>query len=274
MPGWGVFGQPHIHPDGTAVVFWGGVSGMPRVWLYETGTQSARALTKIDVGSFEPSFDSSGKRIVFAADVPDAVAPETPTTRTVWQRTFSNLFVMTLDGGALQQITRGNFQDSRPAFSPDGKHVVFLSNRTGNRGGLYVVATDGSTAPRPVINDSGFGRPWFSPDGNYIYAHYYGVAPFVPSEHIRIWRLPVTGGSKEVITPDNLPNSQGGFADYDGVHLWFHSAPRGALRFNLRSGELAPIVAPGFRSIWHVTRSRNGVIAFDSDEVPQESNRR
>lgn len=265
MPLWGPFGQPHIHPDGTAVVFWGGVTDRPRVWLYEFGIGEARPVTSAHVGSFEPSFDWQGRRIAFAADVIPSEPIATPPAGGSWRRSNSNLFVATTGGANPHQITSGSFQDARPAFSPDGREIVFLSNRDGKGRGLYIVSADGSGEPRRVLPEYGVARPWFSPDGRFIYFTFYGTD--VAEEHIRVWRVPAGGGPKEPITPDNLPNSQGTFVDFDSVHLWFHSAPRGAFRFNLQTRELVPMTPPGFSAAWHVSRSRNGIVAFDSDQL-------
>ena len=40
----------------------------------------------------------------------------------------SNIYVMNSDGSELRQITFGNYQDQRPAFSPDSKTIVFVSD--------------------------------------------------------------------------------------------------------------------------------------------------
>ena len=135
----GPFTQADIHPEGTAAVFWGGFDARPRVWLYDFAMKSARPLTADNVGSLEPSFDWQGRRIVFAADIATASAAEISAGPGSWRRSNMNLFVMDADGSNLRQVTEGAFQDSRPAFSPDGTMIVFLSNRDGSNRQLYVV---------------------------------------------------------------------------------------------------------------------------------------
>ena len=266
MPSWGPFGQPHIHPDGTAVVFWGGVTDRPRVWLYEFGIGEARPLTSADVGSFEPSFDWQGRRIAFAVDVIPSQPIATPPASGSWRRSNSNLFVSNARGANLRQITSGSFQDARPAFSPDGKEIVFLSNRDGRGeralhrlGRWFRGASPGSTRIRcretlvftrwqihllHVLRDGRRGRTYSSmadPGWRWSEGAYYAGQP---------------------------PQQPSTFVDFDGVHLWFHSAPRrGAFRFNLQTRELVPMTPPGFSAMWHVSRSRNGTIAFDSDQL-------
>jgi Tol biopolymer transport system component len=268
----GLFVQACVHPEGKGAVFWGGSEGRPRVWFFDFAAGTANPITRPDVGSVEPSFDWQGRRLVFASDSAasshlDLLAiAQSWKTRAYGYDTHLNLFVMDADGANVRQITRGPFQDSRPAFSPDGKTVAFLSNRGGGGDGLYLVRVDASAQPRRLLPEHGIGRPWFSSDGRSVYFFFTGV----PDEHRRICRVPVEGGPWEPITPDGLPRSHGSLADPDGIHLWFHSTTAGLtspFRFNLQTRELQRVMPPGFSTAGHVTRSRNGIITFDSREL-------
>lgn len=273
-PGGGFFAQASVHPQGKAAVFWGGADGRPRLWLADFASQQTRPITPPDVGSVEPSFDWEGQRIVYASDATAPTHLDLLRIAQAWRSGKAgdaydanlNLFVLDLNGGAPRQITRGPFKDSRPAFGPDGKTVVFLSNRGGDRGGLSVVPIDGSSPPRRLLNDGGIGRPWFSTDGTFVYVFFTGV----PDEQRRICRVPLAGGPWEPVTPDSFPRSHGSFADPDGVHVWFHSTKGGSVspyRFNVQTGEVVRMLPPGFTAAAHVTRSRNGVITFDSRQL-------
>ena len=44
----------------------------------------------------------------------------------------SLLWIVDAKGERLRQLTEGTFRDSAPAFSPDGKRIAFLSNRSGS----------------------------------------------------------------------------------------------------------------------------------------------
>ena len=259
----GPFTQASIHPAGTAVVFWGGLEARPRVWLYDFATSAARPLTAANVGSLEPSFDWQGRQIVFAADVAPASPDGLSAGPGSWRRSNMNIFIMDADGSKMRQLTEGAFQDSRPAFSPDGTKIVFLSNRGGGNRQLYVVPADRSALPRRLLPDSVIVRPWFSADGKFIYFTYANLQ--FKDEQIRIWRIPADGGGMEAVTPDGLPNSQGLFVDPDGLHLWFHSNGT-PYRFELGTRTLTRTMPPGFAGVGHLTRSRNGVITFDSTQ--------
>ena len=43
---------------------------------------------------------------------------------------FSDLYLLHLDDGRLEQLTRDRFEDLDPSFSPDGRSLVFASDRT------------------------------------------------------------------------------------------------------------------------------------------------
>ncbi|HVT43755.1 MAG TPA: protein kinase [Thermoanaerobaculia bacterium] len=81
-----------------------------------------------------------------------------------------NIFVVRSDGTQLRQLTDDEHKDRGPSWSPDGKTIVFYSNRNG-RYELWVINADGSGLEQLTETT---GRPyWFpvwSPDGGMILA--------------------------------------------------------------------------------------------------------
>lgn len=271
-PGRGLFVQAHVHPGGTSAVFWGGVAGRPQVWSYDFSARTVKPLTEATVGSVEPSYAWDGRRIAFASDSGTATHLDLRAIAESWKsRTYGyssnlNLFVADINGSNIKRITHGEFKDTRPSFSPDGRLIAFLSNRGGDGDALYVIQSDGSGSPRRVLAKSEVGRPWFSVDGRSIYFFFSSV----PDEHRRICRVPVAGGDWESVTPDGLPRSHGSFADLDGTHVWFHSTVGNVTtpyRFNLLTRELRSFMPPRFTTAGHITRARNNTFTFDSVEI-------
>ncbi|MBK8251098.1 MAG: PD40 domain-containing protein [Polyangiaceae bacterium] len=109
--------------------------GKLEIWTAGSDGQNARQVTKHGHASFAPTFLPDSRRIMFASDM-DAgppsrgkppnfdlymVDPEGPVTTT--------------GGPTVERITFAEEFDSFPMFSPDGKYIVFASNRMGEQPG-------------------------------------------------------------------------------------------------------------------------------------------
>lgn len=77
---------------------------------------------------------------------------------------FRRLWRTTFKGGAPEQLTSANASDMRPRVSPDGKQLVFISDRSG-KPQAWVMRLSGGE-PRQVTNlAGGVGAADWSPDG-------------------------------------------------------------------------------------------------------------
>jgi len=92
-------------------------------------------------------------------------------------RRRTHLYVFDVESKTTTQITSGDFDDSEPVWSPDGKSVAFVSNRTEEPDNNYntdiwVVAADnpdqGKTILQVTKNPGADSSPTWSPDGKSI----------------------------------------------------------------------------------------------------------
>lgn len=107
------------------------------------------------------------------------------------------------DGPNLKQLSKApkDAHDVDPAFSPDGKSILFTSTR-GGKAGVWRMGADGSKAERICDGDQG---EW-SPDGKRIV--------FRRKERIVIRDL--AGGKEKTISPKDWPHCSGPSWSPDG----------------------------------------------------------
>ena len=63
------------------------------------------------------------------------------------------IFVMNPDGTNLSNISNNAFDDTHPSWSPDGRRILFFSNRAGSTD-VYSMDADGSNVTRLTTNAS------------------------------------------------------------------------------------------------------------------------
>jgi Tol biopolymer transport system component/imidazolonepropionase-like amidohydrolase len=96
-----------------------------------------------------------------------------PDGRTILFDVLGDLYTLPMEGGAATRIMGGLSFESQPTWSPDGKTIAFLSDRTGVEN-LWIADADGSN-PRAVSKDQKTNdrpqimvSPAWTPDGQYI----------------------------------------------------------------------------------------------------------
>lgn len=78
-----------------------------------------------------------------------------------------DIYMMDSEGGAMRQITSSDKQDHHPRWSPDGRRLMFVSDRTdGSQIWLLPVGTGEATQLTTI--STGVSDPRWSPDGKHI----------------------------------------------------------------------------------------------------------
>lgn len=83
------------------------------------------------------------------------------------------IYTMHPDGSGLSRLTRNGAKDFAPVWSPDGRRILFLSDRARDPSGaptyeIFVMNFDGSGVTRLTTNDVLETSPSWSPDGTKI----------------------------------------------------------------------------------------------------------
>lgn len=91
-----------------------------------------------------------------------------PDGQTIVFDLLGDLYTVPIDGGQAGRITQGMAFDAQPRYSPDGRSIVFISDRNGSDN-VWIANADG-TNPRKLTSDERtfFISPEWSPDGDYV----------------------------------------------------------------------------------------------------------
>jgi dipeptidyl aminopeptidase/acylaminoacyl peptidase len=220
-------GHPRFSPDGRYLAFTSGRSEKSQLWVMYTDGGEAWQLTKLDgnVGDFAWSPDS--RSIAFTYTPQDAEAlereklgkqgkknQEQPVVRHITRFRYrldgmgyypqgaAELHVVEVASGKERTLVADGKDNEGPCYSPDGKWVVFNSNKSKDpdldfmRGDLWRVAADGKGEVEkiPTFEGPAF-QPAVSPDGQWIAFrgsadHKKGWAEVYDS----LWVVPFAGG--------------------------------------------------------------------------------
>ena len=91
-----------------------------------------------------------------------------PDGKTIVFDMLGDIYTMPITGGKATAITHGMAYDAQPRFSPDGKRIVFISDRSGGEN-VWLMNADGKdTTALTTGNINQYISPIFTPDGKYV----------------------------------------------------------------------------------------------------------
>src|SRR5260221_2773787 len=182
-------GSPRWSPDGRWLAFVsnrGDDKAQAQIYVIPAEGGEARKLTDLKEGASEIAWSPDSTRMAFTARVRDDAYEEEDDKKRKprrFTRIFfkldsvgwtgdrrAHIFVVGLEDGEPLQITSGDGEHGSPAWSADGKQLVFVASR-GERwdteliNRLYSVDAEGGEPTQVPGADAWYEAPTFSPDG-------------------------------------------------------------------------------------------------------------
>ena len=160
-----------------------------------------------------------------------------------------DLFVMRKDGAGMRQLTDDPYRDRQPRWSPDGKRLLFYSNRSGEYE-AWVIHADGSGAQQLTFTpDANVVRfPAWSPNGKQI------SVIFDQTSYIMEAEKPWKEQSPQALPAGPDPKESLGAADWspDGRRLagQYYPAEAGIGVYSFDSRQYRKLTSSGWLPVW------------------------
>jgi Tol biopolymer transport system component/serine/threonine protein kinase len=176
--------------DGKEIIFRAGDNG-GEIYIMDADGKNPRRLTNTPGYDYAPALSPDGKRVVFSADgnltvmnsdgsglvalegiygIEPAWSPDGKLIAYSGLNENSDrpLTIINADGTGKKVLDVANGANNYwPSFSPDGRQIVFFSNRNGD-GKIFVINVDGSGLRQLTPDGSDDVYPAWSPDGRQI----------------------------------------------------------------------------------------------------------
>jgi TolB protein len=142
---------PTVSKDGNKIAYQVSDPQVRNEWSIWLVDRDGRSPTELGPGS-DPQFSPDGNSIAFSQR--DASG-------------MNQVWVMDTSGGNRIQITNDKFNNETPTWHPNGKKLVFVSDRAGNPD-IWMVEVEGTRMDQ-LTNYMGVDRtPEITPDGKYL----------------------------------------------------------------------------------------------------------
>ncbi len=159
--------QGALSPDGKFLAFVSSRSGQADIWVLELATKKLHNITNHPAGDFRPAWSPDGKWLAFSSDR-DSTKPKDGFGFAVVHST--EIYLVRPDGSSLRRVTQVQGFAGSPAWSPDGKRLIFYETGVKDvetitsplrrlQGSTQIAAIDIQTNERHVMT-SGAGVKW------------------------------------------------------------------------------------------------------------------
>ncbi|MEE4279925.1 MAG: S9 family peptidase, partial [Halieaceae bacterium] len=277
-----------------------------QVWLFDRRGGDARQYTAVDQGVSGFEWSPDGTRMLLtirdktaqelAAEAAEEAGEEAKPLPFVidrlqfkrdgvpyLDRSRTHIYIWDGKADAPTQLTFGDFDDLEPAWSPDGRRIAFVSNRSNDPDAnmntdIWVVSADAAESdaqPRRITSNPGSDEsPAWSPDSTRI-AYVTVTQPeliWYATNHLAV--ADADGGGERVLSAALDRNVSAPVFAPDGASIWFSledSAEQHLASFNLESGEIdRPVRGKLSVGAFDVHGSGDVVLGLSKPSLPTE----
>jgi Tol biopolymer transport system component len=303
-------GEGYFSPDGKTIIFQAEEKegGNPFYQIYTLDLATGRP-TRVTPGVGKTTcsyFHPDGKKIIFASSHLDPDArkkqeeeyKQREEDRKAGKRrnyrwdfdSHMTIFEANPDGTELKPLTDAKGYNAEGSYSPDGKQIVFCSNRSGaDNLELYIMDSDGKNVRQLTRAPKCYnGGPFFSPDGKKVIFR----SDRTKKDHLQIYVINVDGTGEKALTDDLNWVQWGPFWYKDSKHIIYagadHSNPTMRPNYdlywmNIETGkkvrithapgaDVLPVFSPDYKKLmWTSTRDgRQPAQLYIADFTPPE----
>jgi Tol biopolymer transport system component len=167
--------------DGREIIFSSNRGGGYSLWRVAVGGGTPERVAATGQNAYSPAISRQGNRLVYNVSFLDS---------NIWRLDNSNADRQK----SATKLISSTLQDHSPQISPDGKRIVFVSDRSGNAE-IWICESDGSHPVQLTFFDGTVsGTPRWSPDGQQI------VFDSRPAGNADIYVMSAEGGKPRPVT--------------------------------------------------------------------------